>query len=169
MGFRMIKIEELYEIYRLIKSGLNKSEISKDRNIDRKTVREYTKLFHKQEIMSDDTVITYEEFVTKIQKELPVREKRKSKQEELINFKEVIEKLFEEDESICIDTVYRIIKTKYSTQVSYDTFRRYVINENLKKTKKKEFIRIELPATEGIRSTELGQVPVPSVRLLCLI
>lgn len=151
MGYKMIKIEELYEIYRLLLSGKNKSEISRVRQIDRKTVREYSKLFEECGIEDGSKQIELTEFATKIANKLPIREKRKVKKEYIDKVKDKIVELFTNDTNLRIDTCYRIVKVKYNVDVSYETFRRYVIKEGMIKPAKKEYIRIELPAGDEIQ------------------
>lgn len=142
----MIKIEELYEIYRLLASGKNKSEISRIQQVDRKTIREYSKLFEACEITYNKKQVELTEFAKKIADKLPIREKRKGKKEYIDKVKDKIEELFTKDTDLRIDTCYRIIKSKYNVNVSYETFRRYVMKEGMVKSIKKEYIRIELPA-----------------------
>jgi hypothetical protein len=151
MGFHMIKIEELYEIYRHFGNGKSKSEISKESGLDRKTVRSYISIFEECGLKEIGIKLGFGEFVSRIDGQLPVREKRAGKLEDLSKVREAVRELFENDKGLRIETAYRIIKSKHDIDASYGTFRRFVLKESILDSSKKEMIRIELPAGEEVQ------------------
>jgi hypothetical protein len=151
MGFHMIKIEEIYEIYRHYLDGKSKSEIGRQSGLDRKTVREYIRIFESYDLSLNDNKLGFSEFVLKLEGKLPAREKRKGKMEELRAVKNTVVELFENDRDLRVETVYRIVKAKVGIGSSYGTFRRFVLGEGLFKPMPREMLRIELPAGEEIQ------------------
>ena len=146
MGYRRMTLEDLKSIFLRFHSNQNISKIALCESRDRKTVREYIKLFIKNGYSADCVLKSDEEIYAFLKSLLPITRKDSPKSKDLNDLKEYISGLItDKKEAVKIKTAYEIIKTKHCWEGSYETFKLYVRKNNLAKRAANTTIRIELP------------------------
>jgi len=146
MGYRKMTLEDLKSIFLRFHSNQNISKIALCESRDRKTVREYIKLFIKNGYKPGSEVPPEDKLYAFLKSLLPVTRKDSPKSKDLNELKEYITALItDKKEGVKIKTAYEIIKTKYGWVGSYETFKIFVRKNNLGKPASNRTIRIELP------------------------
>lgn len=139
-------LEDLKSIFLRFHSNQNISKIALCESRDRKTVREYIKLFIKNGYKPGSEVPPEDKLYAFLKSLLPVTRKDSPKSKDLNELKEYITALItDKKEGVKIKTAYEIIKTKYGWVGSYETFKIFVRKNNLGKPASNRTIRIELP------------------------
>jgi len=146
MGYRRMTLEDLKSIFLRFHSNQNISKIALCESRDRKTVREYIKLFIKNGYSPGRVLKSDEEIYAFLKSLLPITRKDSPKSKDLNDLKEYISGLItDKKEAVKIKTAYEIIKTQHCWEGSYETFKLYVRKNNLAKRAANTTIRIELP------------------------
>ena len=146
MGYQRMKIEDLKSIFRRFHANQNISNIATLENRDRKTIREYVKLFVKNGYSPGCEMPSNEHLIDFFKTLLPVTVKESLKSGDLNDYKEYIGQLItDKKEAVKIKTAYQIICSKYGWNGSYETFKIFVRKNNLVKESTRKTIRIELP------------------------
>lgn len=139
-------LEDLKSIFLRFYSNQNISEIALCESRDRKTVREYIKLFIKNGYTPGSEVPPEDKLYAFLKSLLPITQKDSPKSKDLNDLKEYITALItDKKEGVKIKTAYEVIKTKYGWVGSYETFKLFVRKNNLGKPASNRTIRIELP------------------------
>lgn len=143
MGYHMIDLEQLYEIYRRHHSGQNKAQIGQ-LGYDRKTIRKYLGIIEERGLNPDAPLFSRDEFVAICKDAVQTRRSRNSTAEyQFDQHKEEIEVLVSDrSEPVKPKTAYRIIREKYGLAASYESFKRF-FRKNFP-AERSQIIRIEL-------------------------
>lgn len=143
MGYRMINLDQLYEIYRRYHSGQKKIHISL-LGYDRKTIRKYLKIIEERGLTQNESLCSKDDFFGLCKDVLDTRKPRKSTAgSQFEDLKEEINELVsDKGEPVKPKTAYRIIREKYGLDASYESFKRF-FRKNFP-SEQHPMIRIEL-------------------------
>jgi hypothetical protein len=147
MSYRKMRKQDLWEIYRRWQAGQSLSRIAANERRDRKTVRQYLEGFQKLGLVAGEVPAERQRFYGIVERLLPARTERPSPGcEQLLRHKEELRDLINrEKEPLKPKTAFKVVKTKYKPKVSYETFKRFVRQQGLKRAQRRTMIRIELP------------------------
>ena len=147
MGYRRMDKDDLYDIFRRWREGHSISSIANATASDRKTVRQYIEKFIEAGLSRQEPTLEKEALCETFGTILPATERVKPAWKELQRHeKEIRELIQDEKEPVKAKTAYKIIRTKYSIEASYESFKRFVRDEGLAVKPTKRVLRIELPA-----------------------
>jgi transposase len=162
MGYRMIDLDQLYEIYRRHHSGQKNSQITL-LGYDRKTIRKYLGILEGHDLTSDNPLCSKEEFVILCKDTVESRRPRNSTAASQFEpfLKEIKALISDGREPVKPKTAYRIICEKYGLDASYESFKRF-FRKNFS-VEQKPMIRIELePGRElQVDYGKAGTLPDP--------
>lgn len=154
MGYRMLKIDHLYEVYRRVVAGESKRSISIQTGWDRKTIGKYVGILTKRALLPADAPLAREEFQTRAADlaDQP-REKSTPARDQLIDHLDELRDLIAppKDESgrsqkpMRAKSAYRVILRRHNLAIGYTSFKRFARDHGLMDVTKKTYIRIELP------------------------
>lgn len=143
MGYRMIDIDQLYEIYRRHHGGQKGTQIGR-LGYDRKTIGKYIRAFSEYGLTPDIPLRSRDEFVSIFRDAVESRKPRNAKAASQFEpFRKEIEELVSDrKEPVKPKTAYRILREKYEINASYASFKRFYRKSF--PLKHKSIIRIEL-------------------------
>jgi hypothetical protein len=147
MGYKVITIEKIYEVFRRWHSGQNIRWISTVEGLDRKTVRGYIEKLQKKGYNQGKPFPTSEELYPVIAGIIPGKQRNKRCASILDDHIEAITFLIQNpnnQEAVLPKTAYEIITERHNLKVSYSTFKRFISDRGIKKKPGKTGIRIEL-------------------------
>lgn len=126
MGYRMINLDQLYEIYRRHHNGQKKTHICL-LGYDRKTIRKYLNIIEERGLTPDAPLSSRDDFADVCRDILQTRKPRKSTAEsQFEDLKEEISQLvLNKGEPVKPKTAYRIVREKYGLDASYESFKRF--------------------------------------------
>lgn len=146
MGYRRMRTDELYEVYRRWRAEHSVSRMAEGIKCDRKTIREYVDKFSQAGLKREGTVGPKEEvlevlsqILARTERPTPVREELEKHEQEL---REMIQ---DEKEPLKPKTAYEVIKKKYGIQGSYESFKTFVREKDIARANIPRVMRIELP------------------------
>jgi transposase len=146
MGYRVITVELIYEVFRRWHSGQKITRISKTEGLDRKTVGQYIEKLQQKGFTRENSFPERNELCRAIAEIIPERQRRKTGFEKLIPFEEEIRSMVHDSsEPVLPKTAYEIIVTRYCLDVSYATYKRFLKEKRISSKPFKGMIRIELP------------------------
>jgi hypothetical protein len=147
MSYRKMRKQDLWEIYRRWQAGQTLSRIAANEQRDRKTVRQYLEGFEELGLAATGTKVERQRFYRIIESLLPARTQKPAPGcEQLLRHKEELRELINrERESLKPKTAFKVVKTKYQLEVSYETFKRFARAQGLSRVQRRSMIRIELP------------------------
>jgi len=152
MGYRSMHPQELYNIYRRYHASQAISEISREENTDRKTVRAYISLFEAVGLNANEPLLGRDEFFRLCPNIIPERKKSQPGISLFKQYEEEIQSLTTGPEPLKPKTVYNVLIKKYELNASYSTFKRYFRESGISSSKKKKTIRIELPPGKEVQN-----------------
>ncbi len=171
MGYRMLKIDHLYEVYRRVVAGGSKTAISLQTGWDRKTIGKYIKLLTERSLLSSETALTRDEFYQRAgdladrprEKTTPAREQLSNHLDEL---RELIAPSKDEngrsEKPMRAKSAYRVIVRRHGLTIGYSSFKRFARENGLMVAAKKLYTRIELPPGREIQ-LDYGRMDVMAV------
>ena len=126
MGYRMIDLDQLFEIYRRHHSGQKNTEISQ-LGYDRKTIGKYLNLLGEKGMTPQTAFLSRDEFFILFKDAIQTRKTRGSTASSQFEpYREEIEKLVtDRGERVKPKTAYRILREKYGIDASYESFKRF--------------------------------------------
>ena len=154
MGYRMLAIEHLYEVYRRVVAGESKSGISVHTGWDRKTIGKYIKTLSQRSLLPAESPLGREEFQKRAgdladqprEKSTPARDQLLGHLDEL---RDLIAPSKDEngksEKPMRPKSAYRVILRRHNLSVGYSSFKRFARDHGLMDVAKKRYIRIELP------------------------
>ena len=154
MGYRILKIDHLYEVYRRVVARESKSAIAIHTGWDRKMIGKYIRILSEQSLLPAESPVTREEFQKPASdvanqprvKSPPARDQHidhLDEQRELIApSKDEIEKT---EKPMRPKSAYRVILRRQNLSIEYSSFKRFARDNGLMVVAKKMYIRIELP------------------------
>ena len=158
MGYKMMTVEILQDIFRRWHCSQIISNIAGNAELDRKTVGKYILKFKSAgycpacSLPDEDVLRAY--FLSL----LPVIRKKSPISDSLLTHKaEIIDLITDPKEPVKIKTAWKIITRKYHLKCSYELFKKFVSKQDLKKNSVKTTIRIELPPGKEIQ-VDYGKV-----------
>lgn len=152
MGYKMITEEKIFEVFRRWHSGHTISHISKAEGLDRKTIREYLKLFEKHGYTREQPFPSRQKLFACIQTIIPKRVKKNTQAEKLeMHIDEIKELIHDAREPVAPKTAYEILVARHTIDVSYTTFKRFIRDRNIQKKRIRKTVRIELPPGKEIQ------------------
>jgi transposase len=155
MAYRRMEPEKLYEILRRRRDGQHVSEIARQTEVDRKTVREYLRQFDAAGWLGPASP-TRESFLAAFATLQIQRDRSRPASGRLTPYIDEIRALVSGPEPVKPKTAYRIIKRKYNLNVSYATFKRFYRTHGIRPPAR-SIIRIELPPGKELQM-DYGQV-----------
>lgn len=157
MGYHKMNIEDLYSIFKRWNKKQKVTQIALLEGFDRKTINTYIQRF-KENGLRQDVDYHKKQVIQTLMNLLPENSKKQPVQELLKPHLDEIKKLLNNPgQPVKIITAFKIIKKKYQYTGSYETFKLYVKQNQLKKDKRKSTIRIELPPGREIQ-VDYGKV-----------
>ncbi len=146
MGYKPMKVQDVYDIFRRYHAGETISDIEHVEKRDRKTIRFYIKKLESLGFTKDKPFPEKENFCKTITTILPkiIRPKKLYNELEQLQ-EEILELIHDEKEPILPKTTYKILKKQKKLNCSYPTFKRFIREKGIKRKKLKSMIRIELP------------------------
>lgn len=158
MGYKMIKEEDIYQIFRRWHAGQSISRIQETEHMDRKTIRSYLRILEEKGYSREAPFPDREELYRVIQTIIRKRKSRKGAKENLIPYEDEIRSLVNDrKEPVKPKTAYEILCARDSLDVSYSTFKRFVQERDIRGKSSEPGIRIELPAGLEVQ-VDYGQV-----------
>lgn len=152
MGYKRMKAEDVYEIFRRYHGGQKISQIAAAEERQRKTVRYYLKKLKGMGFRKEREFPDKEELYKAISKILTKRERKKNAYSELDGLEEKLKVLIQDTcEPVFPKTAFEIVKELNNLTCSYTTFKRFVKDKKILKEKQKDIIRIELPPAEEMQ------------------
>src|SRR6056297_3944376 len=160
MGYRMLKIAHLYEVYRRVVAGESKRSISIQTGWDRKTIGKYVGILTKRALLPANTPLAREEFQTRAANlaDQP-REKSTPARDQLIDHLDELSDLIappkdergRSEKPIRAKSAYRVILRRHNLCIGYTSFKRFARDHGLMDVANKTYIRIELPPGREIQ------------------
>lgn len=154
MGYRMLKIDHLYEVYRRVVAGESKRAISIQTGWDRKTIWKYVGVLTERALLPAETPLAREEFQKRAGDlaDQP-REKSTPARDQLIDHLDELRDLIapskdkngKSEKPMRPKSAYRVILRRHNLSIGYSSFKRFARNHGLMDVAKKTYIRIELP------------------------
>ena len=147
MGYRKMRKQVLYQIYRRWQAGQALTRIAANERWDRKTVRDYLEVLERAGLSQSQPLLPRQEFYLRVDPLLPKRQSRSAPaSEELARYEEEIRSLVEDpEEPLKPKSAYLVIRAKYKLPASYETFKRFVREKGIGRKPKKTAYRIEVP------------------------
>ena len=152
MGYRYMKIEDLKSIFRRWHAGQSISSIEQAEGFDRKTIRNYIKLFKLAGYTLGCPVDDEQKLLDTLQSMLPLNSRGRNIRKYYKQHKdEIICLITRKNEPVKAKTAYMIVKAKYDLPGSYETFKLF-IKEHICEIKANTVpLRIELPPGKEIQ------------------
>lgn len=154
MGYRMLKIDHLYEVYRRVIAGESKSAIAIHTGWDRKTIGKYIRILAERSLLPAELAVSREAFQKRAGDlaDQP-REKSTPARDQLIDHLDELRELIapSKDENGKTEkpmrpkSAYRVILRRHNLSIGYSSFKRFARDHGLMEVAKKTYIRIELP------------------------
>ncbi len=145
MGYRRMTVEDLYDIFRRFNAGQTISHIAEVEGRDRKTVRSYVRLFLEAGYSVGSQGFDKQKVFKFLKQLLPKTDRPALKKESLESHIAEIKKLITDSlEPVKVKTAWHIIREKYGILASYETFKLFVREKGIKKSRAKHITRIEL-------------------------
>lgn len=152
MGYHAMKTEEVYEILRRHASGQSVSEISRNLELDRKTVRKYIGHGKRLGIISRLGTEERDENMRILRGLIQNTTRKRPLFEELEPYEEEVKELITTPRNpMKPKTAYECIRERYGLKGSYETFKIFCRVRNIRKTSRKVPIRIETAPGEEIQ------------------
>jgi len=147
MSYRKMRKQDLWEIYRRWQAGQTLSRIAANERRDRKTVRQYLEGFEKLGLTAGQATVGRQRFYGIVESLLPAHTHRPSPGcEQLLRHKDELRDLINrKKEPLKPKTAFKVVRTKYKLEVSYETFKRFARQQGLSRAQRRAMIRIELP------------------------
>jgi len=158
MGYRRMDKHVLSSIFRRWMSGQSITKIHQEEGFDRKTIREYIRLFEAKEYRPGQRIVETDTLDATLDEFLPKNKRSRSKRELLTPYREELIRLvnpdasaggdkdpFDRPEPVKPKTAYLILVDKYGLEVSYETFKLYAREIGLAAKKKRTPTRLESP------------------------
>lgn len=171
MGYRMLKIDHLYEVYRRVVAGESKSAISLQTGWDRKTIGKYVKALTERSLLPCETALSRDEFCERAGDlaDQP-REKSTPARDQLIHHLDEIRDLIapvkdengRSEKPMRPKSAYRVIVRRHRLSIGYSSFKRFARENGLMNAAKKTYIRIELPPDREIQ-LDYGRMGLMSI------
>lgn len=158
MGYKSMNAEKLIRIFKRWLDGQKISSISDHECCDRKTVRQYIRRLIAKGYQQGQTDLARDHLLREVQEMLELNRRKGQKTNPFMKYHDEISLYInggEKHERVKPKTAFEIITQKYSEVASYTTFKRYIKEQELGKTK--ETIRIELPPGQEVQ-IDYGQV-----------
>jgi transposase len=160
MGYRMLKIDHLYEVYRRVVAGESKRSIANQTGWDRKTIGKYVGILTERALLPTDEPIAREEFQSRaVDLADQPREKSTPARDQLLDHLDELRDLIAppKDENgrtekpMRAKSAYRVILRRHNLSIGYSSFKRFARSHGLMDVAKKTYIRIELPPGREIQ------------------
>jgi len=152
MGYKKMKSQDIYNIFRRWHSGQKIKEIARTEGLDRKTVRKYLNKLANLGLNKDIVMPDKISFFKAIEGIFPEIHRTKERSDELTKYLEDIKALIKNPkEGVKPKTAFEIIKERKGVRCSYETFKRFSRMQGLTVIEKNTTIRIELPPGQEIQ------------------
>jgi transposase len=160
MGYRMLRIDHLYEVYRRVVAGESKRSIANQTGWDRKTIGKYVGILTERALLPTDEPIAREEFQSRaVDLADQPREKSTPARDQLLDHLDELRDLIAppKDENgrtekpMRAKSAYRVILRRHNLSIGYSSFKRFARSHGLMDVAKKTYIRIELPPGREIQ------------------
>jgi transposase len=171
MGYRMLKIDHLYEVYRRVVAGESKSAIALQTGWDRKTIGKYIKVLTERSLLPCDKTLPRDEFYERAGDlaDQP-REKSTPARDQLIDHLDELRDLIapsknengRSEKPMRPKSAYRVIVRRHGLSIGYSSFKRFARDHGLMIAARKLYTRIELPPGREIQ-LDYGKMGVMSV------
>jgi transposase len=139
-------IDDLRNIFRRWYARHSISTIKRASGFDRNTIRNYIRLFEAAGYSPEAVYPDEKQLIQTLQTILPLKKRKRSIRAQFEKHQaEIIELITRKDEPVKAKTAYEIIKAKYDIPGSYETFKLFIREQNLKLKTTEAPIRIELP------------------------
>ena len=145
MGYRMLKIDHLYEVYRRVVAGESKRSISIQTGWDRKTIGKYVGILTKRALLPANTPLAREEFQTRAANlaDQP-REKSTPARDQLIDHLDELSDLIappkdergRSQKPMRAKSAYRVILRRHNLSIGYTSFKRFEVDPFVKTTQR---------------------------------
>ena len=144
MGYRRMDINDLKEIYRRLQDGQTIRFISDATGFDRKTIRGYRDRMNESGIISEPTTTNPEDLSRRMFSLLPDNERNSPVQDSFLRHKdEIIDLITRTQDPLKPKSAYLVIKEKYETPGSYESFKIFIRKQKLLLPAKPSFPRLE--------------------------
>lgn len=145
-------IDDLRDIFRRWHSGHTISAIKRASKFDRNTIRNYIGLFESAGYTPEAAYPDEKQLTKILQTILPLKKRKRSVRVQFEKHQaEIIDLITRTNEPVKAKTAFEIIKAKYDISGSYETFKLFMREQNLKLKKSKAPIRIELPPGKEVQ------------------
>lgn len=171
MGYRMLKIDHLYEIYRRVVSGESKSAIALHTGWDRKTIGKYVKVLTERSLLPCETALPRDEFYERAGDlaDQP-RDTSTPARDQLIDHLDELRDLIapsknengRSEKPMRPKSAYRVIIRRHGLSIGYSSFKRFARDHGLMIAARKLYTRIELPPGREMQ-LDYGKMGVMSV------
>lgn len=146
MGYRVIRVELIYEVFRRWHSGQKIARISEAEGLDRKTAGQYIEKLQDKGFIRDAPFPDRDKLCRAIAEIIPQRQRSKTGIEKLLPFEEEIKNMIHDGrEPVFPKTAFEIIIARHGLDVSYATYKRFLKEKRISSNPAKSMIRIELP------------------------
>lgn len=158
MGYRRMDRHVLASIFRRWMSGQSINKIHQEEGFDRKTIREYIRLFEAKGYRPGQQIVEKDVLDSALAELLPKNSRARNKRDLLTPYREELIRLvnpdaqavgnedpFDRPEPVKPKTAYLVLVDKYDLEVSYETFKIYAREIGLAAKKKQTPTRLESP------------------------
>lgn len=146
MGYKLMKEELLYQIFRRWHAGQSISAITKQEKRDRKTISHYVQALESYGFTRESEFPEKEALYKAIREIRPQRIRQRASFDELAPYEEELRKLIGDSrEGVLPKTAYEIIRDRDGVSASYESFKRFARERSLGKKERRPITRIEMP------------------------
>jgi transposase len=146
MGYIRMTEEHVFELFRRWHAGQGIKRIANSERRDRKTVRSYLYRLRDQGYTRDKPMPEKEELMQAIAALIPATRRIRTAFEQLEPYEDELRALITDPrEPVKAKTAWWILKHKYRLKASYETYKRFVREKDIRRRPKPTTIRIELP------------------------
>ena len=159
MGYQEMQVNELYQIIKRWHQGHSLSNISRNTGKDRKTIRNYIQKAETNGIIQNDPLPDRQKLISILAPLIEKRDVKHPARKILSQHKdEIISLIQDKEHSVKAKTAYEIIQERYGISVSYESFKLFARDLNLKQYSKSVGYPLPLTDPGEVIEIDYGQV-----------